>query len=255
MNRITRRTALATGGRAALATGAVAVLATPLNAAAATDPGDAGLVDLERQWHELITELVDLEDAKETAKAAMPEWARPGQDIPEWLRPSLAAPGCGARGFPAIDPDLPMFANAYSVVYHLRPSLDDIQRLNRVGKIHAKVLARSADNPRIIADELARGQERIDYWHEFQHAKRECERGVGVTAIEARMDDVVRRISEVEHEILRTRARSIEGVAVKLRVFVDVMGKTGRASTDPDLSFDEQTVISVLEDLERLGAA
>ena len=234
MSSITRRTALARGGRAALATGAVAVLATPAMAAAATDPGDARIVDLERRLRELTLEWIEAENAFDAARLALPEWAR--------------------VGMPTIDEDLPMFADACSLIYILRPALEDMQRLNRKEKLHATIHAKALGNPAIVDDELVRGEARIRYWYQRQREQAECHRRAGLPALQARIDTILARTHEVEDEIVQTPARSAKAVAVKLRLAITAEDLTGRASTDPDLYINERAVISALEALERLGA-
>ena len=242
---ITRRDAIARGGRAALAASTVtAAIAIPIAASARATSSDQDLVALERQWLDLKRELADIGRAYDAAETAMPPWARPGPNTPSQY----------IVGYPAIDLDHPAFANAPSIVC-LRPSLEDIQRLNGTGKMMAVVFARNfpSDAAAIIANEQAKAQARIQHWRDRQQAKMDWERRVGLVELSDRSDAICDRMTEIEKQILQTPARSQRGIGVKLRVWARAGALTARVSTDTDLGLGERTAISALEDLERLA--
>ncbi len=213
MSTITRRTVL----RGGAAIGAAGVTASIATTAAHALAADHELVALEKTWRALRQESKRNSEQWRKALATLPAWARCGEDNKG-----------DDRGGPELDTNHPAFANAWKWL-STRPNRKEIDRYNQETAAGVKALARyqPAHASNIVDAEHQLAADRVRHFEDRLRERDECQQRAGVTALEDAGDRLDDEIIAIEDKMEHIPARTIEGVAIKLRFYATVdLGNT-----------------------------
>jgi hypothetical protein len=191
------------------------------------------LVVLFDAWAAAVAEVENTDAAYSERVAQLPAHFRPGPD-------GLG----GVSEYPDIDLTHPAFRGWNRGILGARPSLASIRLFNSWdGKL---------SKPQDAARRRREGRERIRLWIAAQRAQRAYRARLGLPELEARRAAALDRAHEFEAEILRTPARSMEGAAVKLKLWCrQTLGDGPMLAEHLDPA--ERAIVSALGDLERLA--
>ena len=89
----------------------------------------------------------------------------------------------------------------------------------------------------------ARAEEIVSAWEDYKEAKAQLRKSLGVDALQERMRETQCRIADIEERIGRLQARTLQGVAVKARLY-----ELHAAHRDPE-DYDAKLFASLMRDL------
>ena len=227
---ITRRSAL-------LGTAAAVSFAAPVAMAAYLNQASDPVVVLERQWRDMLEESHRLSNFYRQQYNQLPAWAKSRED----------QSGRQVWGWPDVS-DLPEFREYRSWLFRLstRPSLHEVRNYNR----QTESLATPGGEEH--ARRRTEGRARVRAWIGRQREKKALERELGIHDWDKRVDDPFYfRLFAIERQIIDTPARSLAGIAVKLRLHVHYGGYEDMQPEEID--WNDELVFAVLRDAERLS--
>jgi hypothetical protein len=195
------------------------------------------LIAMLAAWESAMAEIEEADAAYADRLAQLPTPFRPGSD-------GLG----GVSEFPDIDLTQPAFRSWNRAILGTRPSLQSIRLFNSWDD----KLGRPQDGAR----KRREGRERVRLWIAAQRSQRHHRARLGLPEIYARRGMALDRAHGLEADILRTKARSVAGAAVKLKLWARMTLGDGPVLAE-HMDGAERAIVSALGDLERMagGAA
>ena len=238
MKNLTRRTVL----RGGAAVGAVGVTAGVATTAAHALAADHELIALEKTWLALWREEKRNSEQCQKAEATLPAWARCGDD--QWGND---------LGWPELDINHPAFANAWHRL-STRSNRETIERYNREMEAGVKAFARyqPARASEILDAERRLAADRVRHFEERLRERDECGKRAGVTALDDASDRLNDEITAIEDKMENTPAHTIEGVAIKLRLYATI--ESCKPPEEAELEDDGDCLLTeILAEIDRLA--
>ena len=228
--------------RGGVVIGAAGVAAGVVPTVAHAQTADHELVALGKTWLALRRESKRNSEQWRKAMATLPAWARCGEDNKG-----------DDRGWPELDIDHPAFANAWKWL-STRPNREDIDRYNQETAAGVKALARyqPAHASNIVDAEHQLAADRVRHFEGRLREQDECRQRAGVTALEDADDRLYDERIAIEDKMENIPAHTIEGVAIKLRVYATVdLGNTPEEA-EPQWCND-RLLIRLVAEVDRLA--